>query len=70
MTDSEVIREAMNKAADLMIELPPTQRGRWLVYLLEVLDYKASDNGQADAHTKTLTGLRDDISTRLRWGKW
>ena len=70
MTDLQEIRETMDKAADLMVELPPTQRRRWLVYLLEVLDYKASDNGQADAHTKTLTGLRDDISTRLRWMRW
>ena len=70
MTDLQAIRETMDKASDLVVELPPTQRHRWLVYLLKVLDYKVSDNGQADAHTETLTDLRDDISTRLRWGKW
>jgi hypothetical protein len=62
-TDS--VQSAMDRAAEMVTELPLEQWGDWVTYFLESLDAKAQTNGRTHAYIDALHSIQDGVALWL-----
>jgi hypothetical protein len=70
MTEITQIRDEMERAGEMLAELPTRQWAGWVLYLLEVLDGQANERGAQYDYLEVLIRISGDISTRLELGSW
>ncbi|MFN2270207.1 MAG: hypothetical protein ACK2US_05175 [Anaerolineae bacterium] len=56
------VQSAMDRAAEMVTELPLEQWDDWVTYFLESLDTKAQTNGRVHAYIDALTSIRDSVA--------
>ena len=66
-TDS--VQSAMDRAAEMVTELPLEQWGNWVAYFLESLDARAQTNGRTHAYIDALHSIQDGVALWLE-GEW
>lgn len=68
-TRRQVVRQAADTLAGMLVCLPPEQRMGWVVYLLERMEHLTPAHEKA-AFLDGLEGLAADVLTRVDAGTW
>ena len=63
ITDS--VQSVVDRATELVTELPLEQWGNWVTYFLESLDAKAQTNGQSRTYIDALHSIQDGVALWL-----
>jgi len=59
---TESVQSVVDRATELVTELPLEQWGNWVAYFLESLDAKAQTNGRNHTYIDALHSIQDGVA--------